>query len=86
MDPTVIGGLLQLGGVLAFALIVWLELRAMRVELREDRREAAKVAADDRRETTRILTELRDDVIRLAERSVDRTGPVRRARTDAPER
>jgi UDP-2,3-diacylglucosamine pyrophosphatase LpxH len=78
MDPAVVGGLLQLGGVLAFAVIVWLELRAMRVELREDRREASKAAADDRRENTRIMTELRDDVIRLAER----TGPVQRRRTD----
>jgi hypothetical protein len=65
MDPSQFTGLLQAGGVLAFALVVWLELRAMRTEAREDRQEHGK-----------ILSELRTEIIRLAER----TGPVTRQR------
>jgi hypothetical protein len=66
MEPAQVQGLLQLGGVLAFAMLVWLELRAMRNEAREDRKEHGK-----------ILSELREEIVRLAER----TGPiVRRSR------
>lgn len=64
MTPEAAIAVLQLGGVLAFAFVVWAELRTLRLEAREDRKELRA-----------ILGELRDDMVRVSER----TGPVHRA-------